>query len=69
MVVRGGSKLLIFVRRKRVDHRELSLSFVVRRVFTQWRIRLSEWIIWPLRFDMHPRAFLFFLSRLARSSR
>jgi hypothetical protein len=53
-------KLLIFVRRKRADSRGLSLSFVVRRVFTQCRIRLSEWIISLLRFDMHLRAFLSF---------
>jgi hypothetical protein len=59
-VVRSGSKLLIFVRRKRADSRGLSLSFVVRRVFTQCRIRLSEWIISLLRFDMHLRAFLSF---------
>jgi hypothetical protein len=60
MVVNGGSKLQIFVRRRRADNRGLSLSFVVRRAITQWRIRLSEWIIWPLRFDMHPGAFLSF---------
>jgi hypothetical protein len=59
-VVRSGSKLLIFVRRKRADSRGLSLSFVVRRVFTQCRIRLSEWIISLLRFDMQLRAFLSF---------
>ena len=65
---RGGSELLIFVRRRRADNRGLSLSFVVRQAFTQLRIRLSEWIISPLRFDMHPRAVLSFLSRFARSS-
>jgi hypothetical protein len=47
MVVRSGSKPLIFVRRRRVDHRDLSLSFVVGRAITQWRIRLSEWLIVP----------------------
>jgi hypothetical protein len=58
-VVRCGSEPRIFARRKRAG-RELSLSFVVRRVFTQCRIRLSEWIISLLRFDMHLRAFLSF---------
>ena len=47
MVVRSGSKPLIFVRRRRVDHRDLSLSFVVGRAITQWRIRLSKWLIVP----------------------
>jgi hypothetical protein len=68
MVVRSGSKLLTFVGPERADDRGSLFSFVVRRVFTQCRIRLSEWII-SLRFDMHPKAFLCFPSRLARSSR
>src|SRR5687768_11596674 len=42
------------VERKRVDHRDLSSSFVVRRAITQWRFRLNEWIISPLRPDGVP---------------
>jgi len=65
--VKGGSELLIFGPKR--AERELSLSFVVRRAFTQCRIRLSGWVISLLRFDMHPRVFLSFPWRLARSSR
>jgi hypothetical protein len=67
--VNGGSELVTFVGPKRADDRGSLFSFVVRRVFTQCRIRLSEWIISLLRFDMHPKAFLCFPSRLARTSR
>ena len=35
--VKSGSKLLIFVRQRRANHRDLSLSFIVRRAFTRCR--------------------------------
>ena len=66
--VNDGSKLLIFGQPKRPDDHGLSLSLVVRRIFTECHNRLSAWTIYAELSRMDRPVFRSFLWRPAQRS-
>ena len=67
--VNDGSKLLIFGQPKSLDDHGLSLSLVVRRMFTECHNRLSAWTIYAELSRMDRPVFRSFLWRPAQRSR